>query len=77
MIESGRADLLTLLAEQEVDEVPAGWMTGIGWAGEWGISDRYARELLRRALAKNLVEKKAFRIKSGNGVRLIPHYKQI
>lgn len=71
------AELAEALANGGVEEVPAGWQTAQQLADECGKSLPRTSEILRSGMRAGLVEVRTFRIRAGNKVYPVPHYRRI
>ena len=60
--------------DNEVDEVPPGWLTMKDLAAAWGLSVSYGTQRLRTLVEKGLVETRTFRLQR-NTIRPVPHYR--
>ena len=63
-----------LAANVVTDEVPPGWLTARELGKKLGISDSTMGKKLNRSLREGRVEKKLFRIATGQVTRAVPHY---
>lgn len=70
-------ELIAALANGGVEEVPAGWQTAQQLADECGKSLPRTSEILRAAIRAGLVEVRTFRIRAGNKVYPVPHYRRV
>lgn len=59
------------------DRVPAGWFTSAQWARKWGLSQGQTSEYLRAGRAQGVVACQKFRIPTGRGCLLVPHYREV
>lgn len=67
--------LEAIFQNRNIDKPPKGFKTRDKWAKEWGVSSQHCSRLIHKYLAKNLLEVKMFKVKSGLVTRPIPHYK--
>lgn len=67
--------LEAIFQNRNIDKPPKGFKTREAWTKEWKISSQYCGKLLHKYLAKNLMEIKMFKVKSGQVTRPIPHYR--
>lgn len=70
-------DLIAALADGGVETVPAGWQTAQQLANECGKSLARTSEILRAGMRAGMVEVRTFRIRAGNKVYPVPHYRRI
>ena len=56
------------------EKVPAAFKTAPQWAKAWGLSDNHARKLLNIGIDEKLVRRVNFKVRTGVGVRAVPHY---
>lgn len=70
------AELAEAIANGGVEEVPDGWQTAQQLADESGKSLARTSEVLRQAIRAGLVEVRTFRIRAGNKVYPVPHYRR-
>lgn len=71
------AELAEAIASGGVEQVPAGWQTAREIAEESGKSLARASDILRDAIEHGLVEVRTFRIRAGNKVYPVPHYRRV
>jgi hypothetical protein len=64
-----------LSTAQPVDSVPAGWLTAKEVAAKTGKSGSTIGTQLCRAVAEGRCERQSFRIRTGDHVRPVPHYR--
>ena len=67
--------LEAIFQNRNIDKPPKGFKTRTQWAKEWNVGEQYCNRLLQKYIAKNLIEVKMFKVKSGQVTRPIPHYK--
>ena len=67
------------VARARAEKVPAGWLTAQQMAAKenYGTACGGFHYILRAACAEGLVEKRLFRIYSGNAVRAVAHYRRV
>lgn len=70
------AELAQAIANGGVEQVPAGWQTAQQLADECGKSLPRTSEILRAGMRAGLVEVRTFRIRAGNKVYPVPHYRR-
>lgn len=68
--------LVEALANGGIEEVPAGWQTAQQIANESGKSLQRTSAVLRAAVRADLVEVRAFRIRTSGKVYPVPHYRK-
>ena len=62
---------------QEPDDVPDGWFTAAEWSRKWKVAPRTARDLLRDATGRGIMQSRQFYIESGEySIRSVNHFKQ-
>lgn len=64
-----------LATEVTTDEVPSGWLTAKQIATKTGKAGSTIGTQLCRAVNEGRCERKSFRVKTGDFVRLVPHYR--
>lgn len=69
--------LKELINENNIDIVPAGYMTTEQWAAQENESLGQIGNYLRKGVALGLIEMKKYRIKLATCVRPVPHYRII
>jgi hypothetical protein len=57
------------------DNVPEGWFTRKEFQDKAGCAENTAAHKIGKLVKMNMLDVKMFRIKCGNNVRKIPHYK--
>ena len=67
--------LEAIFQNRNIENPPKGFKTRSEWASEWNIGEQHCSRLLKKYIAKDLLEVKNFRAKSGLVVRPIPHYR--
>lgn len=67
--------MLRELVAEAADKIPDGWKTCAEWAKEEGLQRWMAGRYLGVGVEKGLIEMKMFRIKTGQYVRPVPHYR--
>lgn len=70
------AELVEALASGGIEEVPDGWQTAQQLCDETGKSLPRVSEILRTGVRAGLVEVRTFRIRAGNKVYPVPHYRR-
>jgi hypothetical protein len=71
-------DLLQTLRDlsmQPGEEVPKGWKTAKEYAKEWNVCYSTARTLLHNGAENGVMEAQSFRIRMGNIIRRVQHYR--
>jgi len=56
------------------DKIPSGWKTSAQWAQRWKLSIPQTSRIIRRGVKDRAIKRRVFRIRSGCGLRPIPHY---
>jgi Fic family protein len=64
-----------IIQNKGVVKPPKGYFTRADLAREWGISEQHGNRKLKKYLDSKLVEMKYFKVRSGQVVRPIPHYR--
>ena len=67
--------LRELVADKLIEKVPSGWKPTKAWALDEKTSEKSALDLLRKGVQLGLIEMKKFRIKTGDSIRPVPHYR--
>jgi hypothetical protein len=68
--------LIQALANGGIEDPPAGWQTAQQIADESRKSLSRTKELLRAAVRADLIEVRSFRIRTGNKLYPVPHYRK-
>jgi hypothetical protein len=63
------------LGSTHAEDVPKGWLTVQEWADKAGMSTWHVRSVLHRAKRMGKVECQVFRIKNGNRIFGVQHYR--
>lgn len=61
----------------DAEQVPDGWMHDLQWAKETGLARVTVANTLLAGFRAGVVERKKFRIRVGESVRAVWHYRQI
>lgn len=69
------ADLAEALRNGGIDTVPEGWQTAQQYAAEARLSLQRCHAILQQGINAGMVETKKFRIKTGERVYPVPHYR--
>lgn len=70
-------DKLRSALSGKTDDVPAGWKTTQQWSEEWGLSRRRCSEIVHNAVKKGLMQVRSLRVRHGQVVRPVQHYKPV
>jgi predicted transcriptional regulator len=57
------------------EKVPSGWKTRLELEEEWNFSQAYTGRKIQSLLKLGKIEKKTFKVLTGNKIYPIPHYK--
>ena len=64
-----------IFLKKGVEKPPKGFFTRADLAKAWKVTEQTTNRKLKRFVASGLVELKYFKVKSGQVVRPIPHYR--
>lgn len=67
--------LEAIFQNRNIDKPHKGFKTRSQWAKEWNVSEQHCTRLIHKYLAKNLLEVRMYKVKSGMVTRPIPHYR--
>lgn len=65
------------LAGRRAEAVPLGWRSAVQWIEESGRNRSVVDDLLRDGVRSGLMERKQFKVSTGQGVRSVWHYRLI
>jgi predicted transcriptional regulator len=65
------------LATRRAEVIPPGWKSAGQWVDETGRNRCVVDQIIRRAAASGLMERKQFKVETGQGVRKVWHYKVV
>jgi len=71
------AELAAALASDGEETPPAGWKTPRQWADESGYSRSHTERLLYHGVSTGRVDRRSFRVRQGNRVLPVSHYRVI
>ena len=68
-------ELEDIFLNKGVVKPPKGFFTRAKYSKAWGVTEQTANRKLKRFVASGLIELKYFKVRSGQVVIPIPHYK--